>query len=111
FGLYDLDPADPARRGPANGARHGDISYITHEVSDSAAARAFYGAVLGWRFQPGHVEDGWQITDVVPMSGMSGGQAQTTVVPMYRVDDIAAGVEQVRAAGGTSTAPAPQPYG
>jgi predicted enzyme related to lactoylglutathione lyase len=111
FALYDLDPADPTRRGPANGARHGDISYVTHEVPDSAAARAFFGEVLGWRFQPGHVEDGWGIEDVVPMSGMAGGQPQATVVPMYRVDDIGAAVERVRAAGGTSTDPAQQPYG
>ena len=111
FALYDLDPADPARRGPANGARHGDISYITHEVPDSSSARAFYGSVLGWRFQPGHVEDGWQIEGVVPMSGMAGGHSLATVVPMYRVDDIAAAVERVRGAGGISTDPAQQPYG
>jgi predicted enzyme related to lactoylglutathione lyase len=30
---------------------------------------------------------------------------------MYRVDDIAAAVERVRAAGGTSTDPERQPYG
>ena len=30
---------------------------------------------------------------------------------MYRVDDIAAAVERVRAAGGTATDPVAQPYG
>jgi uncharacterized protein len=42
---------------------------------------------------------------------MHGGHARSTVLPMYRVDDIAAAVERVRAAGGTSTDPEQQPYG
>ncbi len=110
FALYALDASDPTPRGPLNGSRHGDISYITHYVPDSARTRAFYGEVLGWRFQPGRVEDGWQVEDVAPMSGLAGGAQKAVVVPMYRVDDIAAAVERVRAAGGTSTDPAQQPY-
>ena len=56
-------------RGPAAGAqrqRQGDVSYITMEVRDSAAVRAFYGAVLGWHFAPGRVEDGWGPTTWCP---------------------------------------------
>ena len=33
------------------------------------------------------------------------------VVPMWKVDDVAAAVERVRAAGGTATDPERQPYG
>jgi uncharacterized protein len=32
-------------------------------------------------------------------------------VPMWKVDDVPAAVERVRAAGGTSTEPAEMPYG
>jgi predicted enzyme related to lactoylglutathione lyase len=81
------------------------------EVVDSARARAFYGTVLGWRFNPGRVPDGWQNDGVVPMLGMAGGRSPATVVPMYRVDDIAAAVARVRDRGGTATDPERQAYG
>ena len=87
------------------------LEYVTFEVADSARARAFYGAVLGWTFQPGRVSDGWQISGVTPMSGLAGGRDEATTVPMWGVPDIAAAVERVRAAGGTATDPQRQPYG
>jgi len=110
FALYELAGVASARL-PANGAVEGDLSYVTIETEDSARFRAFFGAVAGWQFTPGRVEDGWGVDDIVPMTGMRGGQTVPTVVPMYRVDDIAAAVERVRAAGGTSTDPEQQPYG
>ena len=70
----------------------------------------FYGEVLGWRFSPGRVEEGWQVEYVVPMTGLSGGHRQATGVPMWLVEDIAAAVQRVRDAGGTSTEPQRQPY-
>jgi uncharacterized glyoxalase superfamily protein PhnB/predicted enzyme related to lactoylglutathione lyase len=94
-----------------NGARHGDLAYVTMEVVDSDGARAFYGEVLGWRFSAGRATDGWQVDDVAPMVGLSGGHETATTVPMYRVDDIAATVALVREAGGRSTEPEVQPYG
>ena len=81
------------------------------EVGDSAAVRAFYGAVLGWRFSPGQVDDGWRLDDVRPMTGLHGGHARTTVLPMYLVDDIHAALSRVRAAGGSAPEPERQPYG
>lgn len=109
FALYQLTGSEA--RGPANGARQGDLSYITMEVRDSTRARAFYATVVGWTFRPGRVEDGWGPEDVVPMTGMHGGHQQATVVPMYRVDDIQAAVGQVRALGGAAPEPERQPYG
>ena len=103
--------APPGPRGSATGAGHGDLAYVTMEVTDSERARRFYGSVLGWRFSPGHAEGGWQVEDVVPMVGLIGGQDQVTAVPMYRVDDVYAAVERVRAAGGTASDPERQPYG
>jgi uncharacterized glyoxalase superfamily protein PhnB len=110
FALCEVG-AGAGPRLPANGAVQGDLAYVTVETADSAQFRAFFGAVAGWRFTPGRVEDGWTVDDVAPMTGMHGGHARPTVVPMYRVDDIAAAVERVRAAGGTSTDPERQPYG
>ncbi|MHA6620387.1 VOC family protein [Pseudonocardia sp. DLS-67] len=78
---------------------------------DSARARAFFGSVFGWSFSPGSHEDGWQVDEMSPMVGLHGGHAQPTVVPMYAVDDIAAAVSGVHAAGGTATEPERQPYG
>lgn len=110
FALVEMGD-EPGARGPVNGSRHGDISYLTMHVVDSALTRAFYGSVLGWHFNPGRVDDGWGPDDVVPMLGLHGGHDQATVLPMYRVDDIAAAVARVRAAGGTSTDAEQQPYG
>lgn len=111
FSIHQSPPGDPGVRGPANGGRQGDLSYVTLEVRDSARARAFYGEVLGWRFSSGRVPDGWGVDGVVPMSGMQGGHDVATVVPMYLVDDVSAAVGRVRAAGGSATEPERQPYG
>jgi uncharacterized protein len=101
---------------PTTGARPGDLTYVTLRVPDSVRARAFYGAVLGWEFTPGRVEDGWTVrrdgADVHPMVGLWGGSDQPpAAVPMYLVDDIDTAVAAVRAAGGTSTEPEKQSYG
>lgn len=97
--------------GSSDAGGRGELSYVTMEVRDSARTRAFYGSVLGWRFQPGRVDDGWQVEDVVPIVGISGGHEQATTVPLYEVDDIDIAVELVRASGGTATPPEAQPYG
>ena len=113
FALFQLGSDGSDDRPPRllNGRAPGDLSYITLLVPDSARFRAFHAAVLGWRFEPGHVDDGWGVVDVAPMAGLQGGHPEATGVPMYRVDDIAAAVARVRAAGGTSTDPEQQPYG
>jgi predicted enzyme related to lactoylglutathione lyase len=114
FAVYELPPEESV--GVAAGRYgHGEICYLTIEVPDSARARAFFGAVLGWEFTPGRAEDGWSARnagrEVHYMTGMHGGHDQSTVVPMFFVDDIEPAVERVRAAGGTATEPDRQPYG
>ena len=111
FALNSLPPGPPAPRPSALGARAGEVAYITIEAIDDVRAREFYAAVLGWQFTPGRVERGWNIADVVPMSGLSGGHPASRVVPMYRVDDIAAAVARLRELGGSASDPAAQPYG
>ena len=88
FALYQRTGDE--ERPPATGARPGDLAYVTLEVADAAQARAFYGGILGWRFTPGRVPDGWNVEDVSPMVGMHGGHQQSAGVPMYRVDDVVA---------------------
>jgi uncharacterized protein len=51
------------------------------------------------------------VADTTPMIGVSGGHAEAAGVPVWRVADVAAAVDRVRAAGGTSAGPHPEPYG
>ena len=113
FAVHQYPAAGRPGTGPAGAvaARDGDLAYITFEVADSRLARDFYGAVLGWRFAPGRIADGWQVEGTTPMAGLSGGHAEATTVPMWRVADLRAAVGRVRAAGGTATEPPPEPYG
>jgi uncharacterized protein len=101
----------PGVTGSAAGPRDGDLAYVTFEVVDSRRARDFYGAVLGWQFVPGSIPDGWQVVGTTPLAGLSGGHAEATTVPMWRVADLRAAVDRVRAAGGTSAEPRQEPYG
>ncbi|MGH3788563.1 MAG: VOC family protein [Pseudonocardiaceae bacterium] len=91
--------------------RHGDLAYLTHAVADTERARAFYGAVLGWRFTPGRVEDGWHIEGTYPPAGMHGAAGQTGIEPIYQVDDLTAALAAVRDQGGQTGEPQQQPYG
>jgi predicted enzyme related to lactoylglutathione lyase len=120
-----LDATDPAGRPFAvnrpnpntsrpqlNGAGVGELSYVTYEVGDSAAFRDFYGRVMQWSFEPGRIEDGWQITETNPMAGVAGRSVEATTVPMWTVADINDGVARVRETGGTVISePTRQPYG
>jgi predicted enzyme related to lactoylglutathione lyase len=89
----------------------GEVVYLTVEVPDTARYRAFYGAVFGWTFTPGRINDGYGVNGPRPMTGMHRGTGEPTILPMYLVTDIAAAVGRVRDAGGTATEPAQRPYG
>ena len=80
-------------------------------MPDLAAAQAFYGEVLGWTFSPGRSGQGGQTESVTPMTGLWGGGDWTGARLAYRVDDIAASVEQVAALGGRAGPIEQQPYG
>ncbi|HEY5844990.1 MAG TPA: VOC family protein, partial [Mycobacterium sp.] len=68
--------------------------------------------LLFWTFEPGRVEDGWQVESTHPMAGVAGGAGTPTTVPMWTVADVAAAVDRVREAGGTVLQePSRQPYG
>ena len=106
------EPTGDTPRPALNGTGPGELSYITYEVADSATFRDFYASVLHWTFEPGRIDDGWQISPARPMGGVAGNSAATTTVPMWTVTDIGAAVQRVRDAGGTVISePAQQPYG
>ena len=81
-------------------------------MPDSAAFRAFYSRVLFWTFEPGRIDDGWQVQQTHPMAGVAGGNARQVTVPMWTVEDVDAAVARVREAGGTVIdEPSQQSYG
>ncbi|MPZ64191.1 MAG: glyoxalase [Pseudonocardiaceae bacterium] len=96
---------------PPPSRRHGEVGYLTYAVPDAERAKAFYDAVLGWRFTPGRVENGWQIDGTAPMSGMWGGATEPRIQPLFHVDDLDAALAAVRAHGGRAGEPEQQPYG
>jgi uncharacterized glyoxalase superfamily protein PhnB len=107
-----FQPGDGLPRPQLNGAGPGELSYVTYEVADSATFREFYGRVLHWRFEPGRVDDGWQIVGTHPMAGVAGGSDRPATVPMWTVADIHEAVARVREAGGAVLQePSAQPYG
>jgi predicted enzyme related to lactoylglutathione lyase len=111
FAVFAPLSGEPGPRLAEHGTDQGDVAYISLEVPDSSKTRAFYGAVLGWRVSAGSVDDGFQVDDVRPGTGIHGGHDVATAVPMYLVDEIEAALRRVRAAGGTATDPERQRYG
>ena len=107
-----FQPAPGIARPALNGAGPGELSYITYQVPDSSAFKAFYSGLLFWTFERGRVDDGWGVQGTHPMAGAAGGSTQAVTVPMWTVADIDAAVTRVREAGGTVIEePSQQPYG
>jgi uncharacterized glyoxalase superfamily protein PhnB len=88
-----------------------DVAYVTVVVPDAEVARSFYGAVLGWEFAPGSVEDGWSAEGTSPSVGLWGGQPAAQVQLCYRVADLDRALVAVRAGGGQAQEPEVKPYG
>jgi uncharacterized glyoxalase superfamily protein PhnB len=82
------------------GRRYGDIGYMTLNVPDGERARAFYGALLGWRTDAGHEPGSFHISSITPPSGIAGGADDVSVRLYFRVDDIEAAAARVRELGG-----------
>jgi uncharacterized glyoxalase superfamily protein PhnB len=110
FAVFQPVPGEP--RPQLNGSGPGELSYITYEVTDATAFKAFYSRVLYWTFEPGRIDDGWQVQQTHPMAGIAGSSAAQVTVPMWTVEDVDAAVARVREAGGTVIdEPSQQPYG
>jgi predicted enzyme related to lactoylglutathione lyase len=98
----------PAR---ATRMRQGDVANVTMVAPDAYRAKEFYQAVLQVPFSSGH-PGGWRTDQTRPPLGILSSQGPEPGVQLsYRVDDITAAVERVRAAGGHANEPARQPYG
>ncbi|SFP88521.1 Uncharacterized conserved protein PhnB, glyoxalase superfamily [Amycolatopsis arida] len=92
--------------------QHGEAAYFTFTVPDDETAKAFYGAVLGWRFSPGTVPRAWSAAGTgLPDAGVWGGQDYRGWKLMYAVDDLDAAVERVREHGGRVREVKREPYG
>jgi uncharacterized glyoxalase superfamily protein PhnB len=91
--------------------RQGDVANVTMTARDSERAMRFYEAVLQVPFSAGH-PGAWRTSETTPPLGIRSSRgAEPEVQLSYRVDDIAAAVERVRAADGRADEPARQPYG
>ena len=110
FAVFQPNPGQP--RPELNGSGPGELSYITYEVPDSTAFKAFYSRVLFWTFEPGRIDDGWRSHRPTRWPGSQAAQCGATTVPMWTVEDVDAAVARVREAGGTVIEePSQQPYG
>jgi uncharacterized glyoxalase superfamily protein PhnB len=102
-------PTDPDR--PPGRLRQGDVANVTIAVPDPDRARGFYEAVLQVSFSAGH-PGAWRSDETTPpLSILPTEGAEPEVELSYRVDDIAAAVERVRAAGGRADAPTRRAFG
>jgi uncharacterized glyoxalase superfamily protein PhnB len=98
----------PAR---ATRMRQGDVANVTMVARDPHQAKEFYEAVLRVPFSSGH-PGAWRTDETrPPLSILSSEGTEPEVQLSYRVDDIAAAVERVRAAGGHADEPERKPYG
>ena len=78
---------------------------------DAHRAKEFYEAVLRVPFSSGHPGT-WRADETRPPLGIWSSQgAEPEVQLSYRVDDIAAAVQRVRAAGGHADEPERRSYG
>jgi uncharacterized glyoxalase superfamily protein PhnB len=91
--------------------RQGDVANVAIMAPDAQRAKEFYQAVLQVPFSPAH--PGTWRTDQTspPLSILPRPGAELEVQLSYRVDDIAAAVERVRAAGGRADEPARRRFG
>jgi uncharacterized glyoxalase superfamily protein PhnB len=98
----------PAR---ATRLRQGDVANVTITARDAHRAKEFYEAVLQVPFSSGH-PGAWRTDETKPPLGIRPSHdAEPEVQLSYRVDDIAAAVERVRAAGGRAGEPQRRPFG
>jgi uncharacterized glyoxalase superfamily protein PhnB len=98
----------PAR---ATRLRQGDVANVTMTARDTNRAREFYETVLQVPFSEGH-PGAWRTEATTPaLAILPSRDAEPAVGLSYRVDDIAAAVGRVRAAGGRADEPVRRPFG
>ncbi|MST33758.1 glyoxalase, partial [Acidimicrobiaceae bacterium USS-CC1] len=93
------------------GRRHGDIGYASLNVPDAARAAAFYGAVLGWRYEPAAAGHARQVVGQGLHHGIWGRDGPPTLFLAFAVAGLDAALARVRDAGGTAGPAEDEPYG
>ena len=78
----------------------GEVAFFELGVADVERGRVFYEGLFGWRFERGPSGEGWTIEAGNVPGGMHGGDKGAAPYLFFRVDDIEAAVERVRALGG-----------
>lgn len=79
--------------------RQGDIVYMSLQTPDIDRAARFYGAVLGWQFDP----ESRQVTNLGHRLGISDATdyGENTLYCVYAVDDFTTAGNAIRTAGGS----------
>jgi predicted enzyme related to lactoylglutathione lyase len=90
---------------------HGEISYVTMVVADDERAKQFYGAVLGWEFEPGSVPRAWGPVGQREFGIWAPGDQRPEVQLCYRVRDVESAARRVRDNGGQAGEVVRKPYG
>ena len=91
--------------------RQGDVANVTLTARDTQQARDFYEAVLQVPFTSGH-PGAWRTEETnPPLSVLPSSDAGPAVELSFRVDDIAAATDRVRAAGGQACPVARRAFG
>ena len=77
----------------------GEVSFFELGVEDPDRARAFYGALFGWKLE--RFGGGFSINGSNVPGGLHGGDAGASPYLFFKVDDIDAAAARVRELGGS----------
>ncbi|GAA2721318.1 VOC family protein [Cellulomonas aerilata] len=80
----------------------GEPAFVEIGVDDAERARVFYGEPFGWRSTPGPSGSGLLVERGTLTGGIHGGDPRAAPSVFFRVDDLGAAVDEVRALGGST---------
>lgn len=89
----------------------GELTHIELGAPDARKAKAFFGNLLGWSFEPLGEGDQAVIQTPTVRGGLHDGVTTSTLTAYFAVDDIDAAVVQVRSLGGRAGDPSPEEPG
>lgn len=89
----------------------GEATHIELGVPDAARAKAFFGDLFGWTFDPFGEGEQAAITTPTIRGGLHDGVPTASMTTYFRVDDIESAVGNVRRLGGQAEKPSPEEAG
>ncbi len=87
-----------------------EVGYFTLCVKDLEKGRRFFGRLFDWGFVGGSA-GGWHIPDLQVPGGLRGGVESPGAYLYFRVPDVRAAADRVRALGGEVEGPHETPQG